>query len=495
MKSTNNYTISKSKYVDGLRCLKLLWYEYNRKDDIPQVDSATQAIMDQGKVVGKLAQTLFPDGIAIQREYIPRKQAEKSLEAIKLRKPVFEAGFVYKQMYALADILDPVEKDKWDLIEVKSSTGIKEEYYSDVAFQKYVYENAGLKIRKCFLMYINNKYIRKGNIDPKCLFAKEDITKECVALIPGIEKGINNMIKVLNSKNEPIIKVSPHCEDPWTCPLYDICWSFLPKKDNVFCLYFGKRKAYDLMNKGILNITKIPGDVKLSEKQIIQLKCHKNGAPHIDKEQIKIFLSALEYPLYFLDFETINPAIPVYDNSKPYENIPFQYSLYVMNEKDSEPKKHGYITPDKSDPRKEILKQLKRLLGSKGSIIAYNSTFEITTLRKAIEAYPEYQDWLAVIEKRFIDLLVPFRSFFYYHPKQEGSASLKAVLPVMTNLNYEDIVINEGSLASNEYYRVTFGENIDEKERQRVYNELDKYCDLDTKGMIEILSALRIICK
>ena len=127
--------LSKTKYLEGLQCPKLLWYEYNRKDDFPEVDVAAQAKMDQGKRVGELAQTLFPGGLRLERDEIPEKQAEKSLVAAKLRKPLFEAGFVYKQAYALADILNPVAKDAWDLIEVKSSTGIKEEYYGDVAFQ------------------------------------------------------------------------------------------------------------------------------------------------------------------------------------------------------------------------------------------------------------------------------------------------------------------------------------------------------------------------
>jgi len=148
--------LSKTKYLNGLKCHKLLWYEYNRKEDLPEVDAATQAIMDQGNAVGELAQTLFPGGIALQRDYMPDKQAEKSLEAAKLRKPLFEAGFVYKQGYALADILNPVEKGAWDLIEVKSSSSVKDEHYNDVAFQKYVYEGSGLKIRKCYLMYVNN---------------------------------------------------------------------------------------------------------------------------------------------------------------------------------------------------------------------------------------------------------------------------------------------------------------------------------------------------
>ncbi len=490
MNKKPNPFLSKTKYMDGLKCPKLLWFEYNRKEDLPPVDASVQAIMDQGTVVGELAQTLFLGGIKLQRDYMPDKQAEKSLEAAKLRKPLFEAGFVYKQAYALADILNPVAKNAWDLIEVKSSSGVKEEYYRDIAFQKYVYEGSGLKIRKCYLMYINNQYVRKGKIDPKKLFATEDVTRQCDDLIPEIEADIADMFETIQKNDEPRVKISPHCNKPYSCLLKDMCWDFLPQKDDIFSLYFGKRKAYELMERGVLRITDINKNVSLSYKQSIQVTCHRTQTPHIDKKGIKGFLDILKYPLYFLDFETINPAIPVYDDTRPFEAIPFQYSLYVVKNKGSKPECHSYIAPGDKGPREEILKQLKKLLGNSGSVIAYNASFEKTTLRHASEAYSQYQDWVAAIEERLVDLLAPFRGFLYYHPCQEGSASLKNVLPSMTKSSYDDMEIAGGNTASIEYYRVTFEKDITEKERQRVYSALEKYCDLDTKGMVEIVEAL-----
>ena len=200
MNNNHNPILSKTKYLYGLKCHKLLWYEYNRKEDLPEIDAATQAIMDQGKAVGDLAHTLYPGGVLLQRDYMPDKQAVKSLEAAKLRKPLFEAGFVFKQAYALADILNPVAKDAWDLIEVKSSSSVKDEHYYDVAFQKYTYEGAGLKIRKCYLMYINNQYVRKGAIGPEELFATEDVTKQADELIPEIETNIADMFETIRKK-------------------------------------------------------------------------------------------------------------------------------------------------------------------------------------------------------------------------------------------------------------------------------------------------------
>ena len=447
--------------------------------------------MDQGTRVGKFAQKLFPAGILLERDYMPEKQKEKSLEAAKARKPLFEAGFTHKQAYALADILDPVGKDAWDLIEVKSSSSVKDEHYYDVAFQKYTYEGAGLKIRKCYLMYVNNQYVRMGKIEPKKLFATEDVTKQCDDLIPEIESNITDMLEIIQKNDVPRIKVGQHCDNPYPCPLEDICWDFLPSKDDIFCLYSGTKKAYELMAEGVFSINDIRGSVKLSHRQTIQVTCHRKRAPYVDKKSIREFLEELEYPLYFLDFETMNPAIPAYDNSRPFENIPFQYSLYIIQKKGTKPEHHSYLALGDKDPRPEILKNLKNLLSNKGSVIAYNATFERTTLRHASEAYPEYADWVNALEERIVDLLVPFRGFFYYHPNQAGSASLKDVLPVITKSSYKNMEIADGSMASNEYCRVTFGSNIDEKERQRVRAALEKYCDLDTRGMIEVLGALR----
>ena len=175
--------LSKSKYLHGLQCPKLLWYEYNRKADIPPPEPVLQHAFDEGKKVGELAQKLYPGGVLVKREWDPEKHHEKSMQALGQRKPLFEAGFICKRAYALADILAPVEKDSWDLIEVKSSTSVKEGYYHDAAFQRYAYEGAGVNIRRCYIMYINNEYVRKGEVEPDKLFLKEDITKQSGSLM------------------------------------------------------------------------------------------------------------------------------------------------------------------------------------------------------------------------------------------------------------------------------------------------------------------------
>lgn len=481
--------LSKTKYLDGVKCPKLLWYEYNKTEAVPKPDAVTQAIFDQGTRVGEIAQKLYPNGIKIEREQMPEKTHAKSLEAIKLRQPLFESGLIYGRAYALPDILVPAEGGAWDLIEVKSGAEVKEEHCMDVAFQKYVYSGAGLNIQRCYLMHINTEYVRKGEIEPKKLLTKEEITEEIKPYLSGIKSSIDELLNIISDK-EPKVKIGPQCSKPYVCPLKEHCWGFLPEGD-IFQLRGKKERLYELLDQGILKVADIPMEDWLSEKQLIQVNSHRTGKAHVDREGINDFLAGLKYPLYFLDFETLSAAIPAYDLTHPFEAIPFQFSLHIISKEGTKPVHHGYLAPGDVDPRPEVLARLKKLLGEAGTIVAYSMSFELTCLKDAAEAYPEYRSWFEKLQKRFVDLLALFRSFYYYHPAQEGSASIKNVLPAMTERSYEGMEIADGGTASLEYERVTFGSNIEEKDRQRVRQALKEYCKLDTQAMIDVYEALK----
>lgn len=490
MKTRSSPFLSKSKYLIGLQCPKLLWYNYNAKDKLPPIDAGTQAIFDQGHEVGRVAQTLFPGGITVGEEADFKKVIDLTLPLLEKRKPLFEPGFLYKNTYARPDVLNPAKSGKWDIIEVKSATSIKDINYHDVAFQRHCFEGAGIKISSCYLMYINNQYVRKGDVDPNELFMKEDISEESKECAKDIEVRLKKMCEIIASEKCPAVKIGPHCADPYECVLKPICWDFLPE-NNIFTLYrLKKAEAFKLLDKGVLEINDIPDTIKLNSRQLIQRECVRNGKAHIDKTGVMDFLNRLQFPLYFLDFETFGPAIPPYDNSMPFRQIPFQFSVHLWKTPDSKPVHHSYLADARKDPRPEILSRLKEALGEKGSIIAYNMSFEITRLKECVEAFPEYQEWFNEVRPRFIDLLTPFREFHYYHPSQKGSASIKRIVPPLTDKSYEDMDIADGGLASSEYVRVTFGDVLG-SERQRVYETLLKYCELDTQVMIDIVEGLR----
>ena len=287
----------------------------------------------------------------------------------------------------------------------------------------------------------------------------------------------------------PDIKIGSQCNKNEGCILKDICWKFLPK-EHVLILPHGKQKGFELVEQGIFKIIDVPADAGLNKKHAMIVESHKSGKKYFDKDAIKEFLDGLEYPLYFLDFETTSFAVPVYDNSRPYEHIPFQFSLHVQKKKGGKLEHHSYLAPGDVDPRPEVLKRLKENIGRAGTILVFHAAFETGCLRNAAIAYPEYNEWVEDTVSRIVDLRDPFRNFFYYHPAQLGSTSIKAILPAVTGISYDNLPIGDGGIAMVEYMRVTFGKNIDGSDRDRVRAALLEYCELDTKGMVEILERL-----
>jgi hypothetical protein len=481
--------LTKSKYLAGLQCPKLLWTLINEKEIIPEVDSSTQKIFDTGTQIGILATSLFTDGIKVtEKGFIENINETKKL--LNENKPLFEAGFMINGLFSRADILVP-NNNGWDIIEVKSSTEVKDVNIHDVSFQKHVYELCGLKINKCYLMYINNKYVRNGEINVSELFIKEDITNQVNEFIIDIETRINDMKQIIKG-DKPLIDIGPYCSEPYTCSLIDICWNHLPG-NNVFTLTRGGKKSWELYKSNILHIKDIPGDFKLSDKQQIQRECEIFNRNYIDKEAIKHFLKTIKYPIYYFDFETINPAIPLYDGMSPYKRIAFQYSLHIEDE-NGIIKHISFLADEKKDPREEILKSMKDNLGSNGTILAWNQSFEIGVIKELIEYYPSYRDWGLNILERFNDLIIPFKNYSYYNKIQKGSSSIKKVLPALTNLSYSDLEISNGSDASS-FYEMICLNDLPIKEVQKIRSNLEKYCELDTLAEIEILKQLKKISK
>ncbi len=479
--------LTKSKYLYGIQCPMLLWISVNRKELIPVPDAATQYKFDQGHLVGELAKKLYPDGIDIPSDNF-MGNINRTKELLNQRKPLFEAGVMVGNLFSRTDILNPVNEDEWDIIEVKSSTEIKDINLHDVSFQKLCWEESGLKIRKCFLAYINNKYVKNGEINPQELFIVDDITEPVGFKSLDIRDKISGMMEIINLPDCPEAIIGACCSDPYDCPLMDTCWAELPEH-NVFTLYYGGKKSCELYDRGIVEIADIPKTYKLNDKQQIQLSCVANDNVHIDKEGIKEFLGGLEYPLYLLDFETFSTVIPVYDGTRPYQNIPFQFSLHIQENPGGKLQHHEYLAEGKDDPRPGLLAALHNKIGDAGSIVAYNKSFEENVLKDLALAFPEYSEWINGILPGFVDLLVPFRSFNYYNPLQHGSASIKKVLPAITGSGYEGMAIAKGDDASLAFLDMAYG-NLADEEKLQIRNNLLEYCGLDTEAMARIINEL-----
>ena len=484
--------ITKTNYMAGLQCSKLLWTRVHRPEDLVTEGDDVPSAIERGQEVGIQAQSLFPGGIAIDTSLRLPDRITATRKALLSRKPIYEAAIAFTDLYAQIDILVPV-RGGWDIVEVKSTTDVEDHFIQDVAFQKYVCDKAGLPIRHTHIATLNPEYVKRGPIRIKKLFCIHHVSNEVKAILRTIPVNVARIRKILAVAKCPKIAIGPQCSTPVGCTLMDTCWSFLPK-DNIFELYRIGNKKFNLFESGITRIRDIPKDFKLSKYQSIQATSLRTHRPHVDAPAIADFLSEIEYPVRFLDFETFSTAIPIFDGTKPYQQIPFQYSLHVLDAPKAKPIHHSFLAEGRDDPRPKLLRSLKHAIGSSGTILAFNMAFEKNMLKQMAKAFPEHRQWVRGVLKRINDLIIPFRKAAYYHPRQHGSNSLKRVMPALTNRSYDNLPIADGSTASQEFLRGTFGD-VSTAERRKIRNQLLRYCGQDTGGMIGILRTLQSTVK
>jgi len=476
--------LTKSLYMSGLQCPRLLWF--SSRHQLPELSLYDQHKFAQGRDFEKYVKKLFPDGIDLGN----LKHGENIKETqnlIRQGRIIFEACMVYKNFFFKGDILEP-SADGWNLYEMKASTKVKDEHIPDLAFQKYICEKNGIKIKNCFIEYINKDYIKQGNLIPSELALQEDVTGK-VNQIDDIEENSEKYIEIMELGEPPEVSISKKCNRPYTCPLKDECRGSLPEYHVLQLTNW--RKYWEFFEDGILDIKDIPKDEILSSDKDRAIKEAVDGKRIIiNKDRIRNFLKELQCPLYYLDFETFDTAIPIFDQSRPYQKIPFQYSLHIQDE-NSSVKHFDFLARREKDPRPELLDRLEKEIGQTGSIIVFNKTFEISVLKKLAEDFPGYESFIENTINRIIDLAEPFKNYDYYNPVQKGRYSLKAVLPAITGKGYLDLEIDNGIDASMKYFYSHIKDDL--KNIDEIRNNLLKYCGLDTEGMIWIIDELKKI--
>ena len=485
-------TLTKSKYMKGQQCQRLLWFADRKK--LPESSLMEQHRFSQGPIFEKYVKQLYPNGVELgDLEF--NENIEKTNELVKEKKLIFEAGFKFEDFFVRTDILEP-NGDGWNLYEIKASSDnpkdIKkkwDKYVPDLAFQKFVIEKSGLKIKKCFVLLLNHEYIKNGEINPKELVKKYDVTEQ-VELIDGVEENAQKYLETIKEEDEPPITISVNCNKPYECSLKAHCWGTLPT-NNVLHLT-NWRQYWKFFHSGIIDMKDIPKEEKLNSKDMNIKKAHLGCEVVVDKESVKHFMNTLKFPLYHFDFETFDTAVPIYDKSKPYQKIPFQYSLHIQHE-DGKLEHFEYLADGKEDPRIKLLEQLKEEIEGKGSVVVFNKSFEIGVLTKLAEDFPEHKVWIEKVLGRIVDLAVPFQNFHYYCPTQKGKYSIKKVLPAITGKGYENLEINNGGDASILYYNshIMNKEEVNDKLRQDMLN----YCGLDTEAMVWIVDELNNLIK
>jgi len=286
----------------------------------------------------------------------------------------------------------------------------------------------------------------------------------------------------------PGTPIGEHCSDPYVCDLWPACSSFLPK-DNVLDLYrVRKRDAFAMIGNGVTRVVDV-SPAALNAKQLIQQQAIRTGETRVRAKQVHAWLASLEYPLHCFDFETMMPAVPLFDGTRPYQQIPFQFSLHIVDSPGAKPRHVEFLAENAVDPRPGLIEALGAI-GPEGTILAYNMGFEQARLRELAAAFPAHAEFLLGLVDRFQDLIVPFRNFWWHDARQRGSCSLKYVLPAVTGTTYEGMEIAEGGQAAREFQSVVFG-NVAPDEKQRVLSALRTYCAQDTRALVDVLAALR----
>jgi hypothetical protein len=459
-----------------------------------EVSEMQKAIFKRGIEVGKLAQQLVPGGIDLSSE--THSDYEEPLIKTKeyldnKQKVIYEAAFQAEEVLSVADILLNTD-DGLKIYEVKSSTSVTDVYLIDAALQYWVITKAGYKVNDFSIIYINNQYVRKGDLDLHQLFRIESILDKILPKQSWIEKNINRLKNILKQSEIPQIDIGEHCYSPYICGFYNYCRKHIPE-NSVFDLSgVHLTDKYEMYRRGILSMGELTNEMHLPRSAKIQLDVFKNGKQLIDAEGIKNFLSGIHYPIYFMDFETFQPAIPLFDNSKPYMQIPFQYSLHYLESKGTELQHFEFLAEANEDPRIPFIENLLQDVKDIGDILVYNKSFEIKRLNEIAEAFPQYKMKIDNLIYRIKDLIVPFQKKYYYTNDMKGSYSIKYVLPALVpELNYQNLPINEGGLASLTFESL-FDENNPEVINEKRKNLLE-YCKLDTFAMVKILEKLESI--
>ena len=498
--------LSKSKYCAFAQCPRNLWLK-TYKPELATPDNSVEARMEAGNEIGDLAMQLFGDFIEVSAYKNNGKMdlsemIARTNELLRENYPVIcEASFSYNGNYCAVDILKR-ENGGYAIYEVKSSTHANQIYATDIAYQKYVLENCGVNVTGTYLVCINNEYIFDGNLKLNELFKIVDLSEEVAEEYRCVESNVMAANDIMDDPVEPLYGLSENCRKPYKCTFWEHCSSRLPKP-SVFDLYgtgFNFKKKLKYYKNGICTFEELSADDEVMKTRIQSMQVShgiRNLEPHIDKNGIKEFLDTLWYPLYFLDFETMQLPIPKFVGTKPYAQIPFQYSLHYIESEGGELKHKEFLGISGEDPRRAIAERLCEDIPKDACVVIYNKTFEPARFRELAEYFPDLAENLLTIRENIRDLLDPFRKGYYYNRAMGGSFSIKVVLPALfpddPALDYHNLEgIHNGGEAMEIFPKI---KDMPPEEQEIVRRNLLKYCELDTYATVKVWEELVRVTK
>ena len=478
----------------GLQCLKRLYLECRHRDLADPVEPAQQAIFDSGTAVGELARQRFPGGMLVEERYFEQRKAERTTRRLLSDDSVtalYEPAFTYKGIHSRVDILSRAGCGEFDLIEVKSTTGVKDVHIPDVAIQIHVVEGCGVPIRRAYLMHIDRTYIYQGgNHDLEGLFALEDVTDGARSYLETSVPGhLNSMWQSLDSADTLEIETGRHCNSPYLCPFFGHCHADDPEYPISSLPNLRRALEESLRQEGISDLRDIPPNypgMSVLQRRVLDSVATKR--PYVGTD-LEARLSEIRYPASFIDFETFSPAAPMYPGTSPYQAIPFQWSLHVRSD-DGRLRHSSFLDEGPNDPRERFITSLLAAVPPDGKVVAY-SGYEAYVLSSLARAFPTYERDLLELRSRIVDLLKLIRGS-YYHPGFRGSFSIKSVVPALVpDLDYEDLEIREGASAAAVYGKL-IGGDLGEFNAGRIRDALLAYCARDSEAMVRVYEALML---
>ena len=485
--------LTKNRYMNGLTCTKMLWLGSHTPDSYSEPRQGFS--QDAGSEVGLRAQLLFPGGVLVGEapwEHGPAVEHTRDLMADPVVQAIFEAAYEFEDIRIRVDIMERLGDNIWGLREVKSSSRVKRSYVNDVGVQLYVLKGLCIEVPSVEILHINNAYtLSEKGIHWPSLFNRVDLTQEATDACHGVDETSAYLLNILANKNQPAIIAGKQC--PSNCNYWSHCTQDMPEDWIDRLPQLSKVKFEELSDQGVGSIREIPDDYKLNKIQRRVRKVWLNDKPYISSG-LPEALRELALPASYLDFETMSPAIPLYPETRPFQQTPFQWSLHHVNQ-DGKAMHEEFLALGDINPKLEFVTTLiDALAGTDGPIVVYSS-FEKSTLNNISEQLPDFAIDIQSIIDRLVDLLPVVRENTYFRD-YNGSFSIKSVTPVLApHLSYKKLDhVADGLAASSAFGRIASGKLLPDEDAVSLRSALLEYCKMDTLAMVEIHRALLSMC-
>ena len=477
--------LTKSRYIKAFQCKKLFCLSLNQPE-VLDTDDMMQYRFDEGHLVGIQARLLFPDGLLIEHSLPFQDKISKTKACIENGQTVFEGAFYWNQCFCLVDALT-YRDGAWDLVEVKSSTSVKPIHLHDVGFQTFLLSQLGIDVRSVFVCHIDTSYVRLGDLDVFSLFKMQDVTADVKACLSVVRRNVHDYLLLLK-KPTAIMPIGEHCFSPYACQGISHCWKDIPEGSIFELTELSIQEKLATYFKGDFMLSDVTPDSFSRVRQKCQIACVQEGLDFIDTHRLSQFMAEFSFPISFLDFECFQMAIPPYDGTLPYEQIPFQFSLHINDQ--ASLTHDSFIAPYGTDPREIFLGALIDKLPDFGSVVVFNRQYESMILSKLKHLFPESASFIDDVLDRMIDLEDPFKKNYVYFRDMLGKTSIKNILPALCpTMSYDQLAISSGRSINHMYHRLANDEDDD------AIAHLYEYGRLDTYAMHLILEQLLVLLR